>query len=390
MSSKINIKVLLITKCQILQYLLNKKLREFSIKYPPRFIWRNTFFQVELRKISSSLRLKQIDFPLRDSLSPSFPNLNIQLLFPSAVKRSGVMVESDIYFCYFNTLRDIQMTVNQYDLPKNVTNKSLRNRIKDNLELNPVDIIIQDGNCYYSPNLHVLTNYMQIQRDRGTKIIIDLPDCNITQDGLAQIEFWNKYADLIVYHNPYIPIPKKNSNFLIWPGFPIPLASYEYPWALKKNKLLMQGSTHRQRNSYLQGVRKAKLPVVSQQHNSKTNDQIASHYVQYLENIKSNKFVFTNGYLNSRESIIVGRAFETLASGSVLFYENGSKLSFFYGEYSDFIPIHNLADLIEKFEFLNRHESTAMEIGMNARKRTSQKYNSNLFWSTALSMLNFM
>lgn len=292
-------------------------------------------------------------------------------------------MESDIYFCYSETLSDIQMKVKQFDLPKTIEGDT-------SLTSNKYDVVILDGNCFHSPNIELIRNYTQPQRSRGVKVIVDLPDCYVSQDGQEQIKFWQKCADLIVYHNPLISVPKKSSKFLLWPGFPIPIASYEFPWEKKKDKLLIQGSAHRQRQVFYRGVQRANVPTISQMHSRNSISNIPMRYRNYIESVKSTKYVFTNGYLNSRESIIVGRAFETLATGSVLLYEHGSKLSEFYDEYSDFLPVNNVADLIDKFKFLSSNPTTALEIGVNAKNRTSKLYNSNLFWTKALTILQFI
>lgn len=349
-----------------------------------------TSFPNEKRKITSPLSIKLVNPPLTVSVAFVFPRLSVDLLFPSSVKRSGILVESDIYFCYSKTLNDIQLNVNNFDLSNKIRNKIIRNENSNHPTSNTPDLMIQDGNSIYSPDLNLIIEYIEIQRGRGVKLIVDLPDCNVTQDGFQQIEFWSRYADLIVYHNPNVSISGNASKFLLWPGFPIPIDSYEFPWQMKENRLLLQGSRHRQREVFFQGVQRAHLPLVSQHHNLNAFSSISKEYVRYIDIIRSTKYIFTNGYLNSKESIIVGRAFETLASGSVLLYENGSKLSTFYSEYSDFLPIYNIADLIEKFEFLNSNDAMAREIGFNAKKRTEQLYNSRLFWSIALTMLGFI
>ena len=159
---------------------------------------------------------------------------------------------------------------------------------------------------------------------------------------------------------------------------------------MKVDKLLMQGSSHRQRSLYYQGAVKSNLPIVGQHHNRLSVSEVSNTYLEYVEKIKTTKYIFTNGYLNSRESIIVGRAFETLASGSVLLYEKGSKLSTFYDEYSDYLPIHNISDLVEKFNFLIENSDVSSRIASNAKKRTIQLYNSCLFWNLVFSKLEFI
>jgi spore maturation protein CgeB len=152
----------------------------------------------------------------------------------------------------------------------------------------------------------------------------------------------------------------------------------------------MQGTSHRERSLYFQAAQSAGLPIINQHHDRVKPTLTHYSYLQYIKAIKSSKYVFTNGYLNSRESIVVGRAFETLATGGVLLYERGSKLSMFYQEYSDFVPVHNISDFIEKMNFLLNNSHISHDIGKRASVRTFCSYNSNIFWKIALSKLGFM
>lgn len=378
-------------KWHIITYHLKQYLRIFLLYFPSKSLWYLLFFKSERRKIVTKIEANGDDPKLLLMEMNLFPPLNIELLLPSSVRRSGIMVESDMYFCYFKTLEEIGINVRQSTLAKLHYQQIEKVNCHDNILKSQIpNILVLDGNLFYSKELNEYINYVRNLRSLGAKILVDLPDCYLTKDGLAQIEFWQKYCDLIVYHNPNIPSHLDDSKFLLWPGFPLPLTHYNYSWELKVDKLLMQGSSHRQRSLYYQGAVKSNLPIVGQHHNRLSVSEVSNTYLEYVEKIKTTKYIFTNGYLNSRESIIVGRAFETLASGSVLLYEKGSKLSTFYDEYSDYLPIHNISDLVEKFNFLIENSDVSSRIASNAKKRTIQLYNSCLFWNLVFSKLEFI
>jgi len=69
--------------------------------------------------------------------------------------------------------------------------------------------------------------------------------------------------------------------------------------------------------------------MIGSQHSLQHVSDVPISYAEYIERIKSMKYIFANDYLNSRESIIMGRAFEALALENVVSHERGSKLSLF-------------------------------------------------------------
>ncbi len=378
-------------KWQLLLYYRNFYIRIFLLHFPNRKLWRFSFFKKERWKITNQLNLNDIKYDSNITHSYTFPKLKFKLILPSLVQRSGISVDSDINFCYYKTLEDIQMGLEQSNFKKIPITPALGLVQEINSKTSQAsNVLILDGNIFYSKTINEISTHIKYLQRLGRIILVDLPDCYATKDGLEQIEFWKQHADLIVYHNPSISVRQNDSRLLLWPGFPLPLAKYERPWGSKEEALLLQGSAHRQRNMYLRGVKKANLPVAGHTHSLKDVSNISISYTQYIESIKSRKFVFTNGYLNPKESIIVGRAFETLASGSVLLYERGSELSYFYTEYKDFIPIYNIADLVEKVKFLISNPAVALQIASNAKKQTQMSYNSETFWNIALSKLNLI
>lgn len=378
-------------KWQLLLYYRNFYTRIFLLHFPNRKLWRVSFFKKERWKITNQLKSNDIKYDLVATHSNTLPKLKFKLILPSLVQRSGISVDSDINFCYHKTLEDIQMGLEQSNIRRISTTPalSLVQEIKSKTSQTS-NVLLLDGNIFYSKAINEISTHIKYLQRLGRKFLVDLPDCYATKDGLEQIEFWKQHADLIVYHNPGISVKQNDSRLLLWPGFPLPLAKYERPWDSKEEVLLLQGSAHRQRNMYLRGVIKANLPVAGHTHSLKDVSNISISYTQYIESIKSKKYVFTNGYLNPKESIIVGRAFEALASGSVLLYEKGSELSYFYTEYKEFIPIYNIADLVEKVKFLMSNPVVALQIASNAKKQTQMSYNSKTFWNIAFSKLNLI
>jgi hypothetical protein len=380
----------LIAKWNHFNYLLKRWARRIALKIPPRLIWRFTLFRREKNRITSQLISEPEDSKQSTVETYLFPAINAELLLATSIPRSGVLVESDMYSCYQKTLSNINIPTKNSEFTYSMLDNSSSIISRSDPKSQFYEILILDGNSMYSRNIQNLRNFLENKREIGTKIIVDLPDCYATRNAKEQSIFWRKHSDLIVYHNPFVSIAFNESKSLLWPGFPLPLSEYYFPWKLKSDKVLMQGTSHRERSLYFQAAQSAGLPIINQHHDRVKPTLTHYSYLQYIKAIKSSKYVFTNGYLNSRESIVVGRAFETLATGGVLLYERGSKLSMFYQEYSDFVPVHNISDFIEKMNFLLNNSHISHDIGKRASVRTFCSYNSNIFWKIALSKLGFM
>jgi len=96
--------------------------------------------------------------------------------------------------------------------------------------------------------------------------------------------------------------------------------------------------------------------------------------------LSEDKFVFTNGYRNRHESQIIAKTTEVLLVRSLLLYESGSQLDYFFTPYSHYLPVCNVPDLVEKVNFLQNNPSVADEIIIKGRKHLLENYNTKLFW----------
>jgi spore maturation protein CgeB len=175
---------------------------------------------------------------------------------------------------------------------------------------------------------------------------------------------------------------------MLWPGFPIAYSPYRSKWAKKRVQISFTGTNHRNRSTYRDGAVRAGIEVPDLMHNRNNPNNSIQKYSEYLRPLKFSKFAFSNGYLSSVESIIVGRALESLACGSVLLYEAGSDLNFFFSEYQDFVPILNVPDLIEKVYFLSENDTLAQTIADNGQKKMLSEFSSSNFWELVLRRLS--
>jgi hypothetical protein len=302
--------------------------------------------------------------------------------------RSGVKVESDLFFCYQNAIlavggkshhleiRNSCLFIDNEDTPIQIWEIS-----------NFLDLIVIDSNQMVSEDIPTLKILQSIQ-DAGVPIVVEIPDCYYFNGGLELIRFWQNLGFFIVIHNSrFKRIASHSKTLLIWPGFPISPTNYFLEWEKKTTPIGIFGSSHRQRNHFAKILLKNNLDSIVSLHTRKSLDQPFVQYQSYIDYLRNCEIVFTNGHVSGQESIIVGRALETMASGSVLIYEAGSDLDSYFTPYEHFVPVWNLYDFLEKVKFLQNNRSIGKDIGIRAHAHLSQHYGPEQFWGRIIKLI---
>jgi metallophosphoesterase superfamily enzyme len=112
-------------------------------------------------------------------------------MLPNHVMRSNKLVESDIHFCYSQSLKEIGIYARSHTVTPTILLEKPNLTNEDFVGEKKVDILIVDGNQFYSNNLNGLKMSLEQTKKLGTKVLVDLPDCYASKDGLQQIEFWD-------------------------------------------------------------------------------------------------------------------------------------------------------------------------------------------------------
>jgi hypothetical protein len=367
---------------KVIAYFFSRFIRKIKILLPGRFVWKMTSMPKEREK------LKKFSCAPHQSMPPPGVPLNLKsslrviLGIPPYVSRSGILVESDMYFTFTNSAKECNINLEEMNL---VTSSYRKSNSSNSIDLER--ILILDGN--FPANSAGPISHAEIAeiRKQGIKVVVDIPDCYYTSDGGDKIEYWLKCSDLVIIHNSRFQ-NLRSHRVMLWPGFPIAYSPYRSKWAKKRVQISFTGTNHRNRSTYRDGAVRAGIEVPDLMHNRNNPNNSIQKYSEYLRPLKFSKFAFSNGYLSSVESIIVGRALESLACGSVLLYEAGSDLNFFFSEYQDFVPILNVPDLIEKVYFLSENDTLAQTIADNGQKKMLSEFSSSNFWELVLRRLS--
>jgi len=251
------------------------------------------------------------------------------------------------------------------------------------LEFNPTHLILL-GDTRMKEHVGLTNNLLAEFRLKGIKIIVILMDLLFSHKlmGRDLVRFWIDKADILIVHNSRIlnHFPNR-TNFLLWPSLPFPevdpILNENF---VQKDHLLILGSQHRQREVFAKYALKNGLTVASELSSRTNNFHHFPTWEQYMYRVQESKLVFTNGYRNFRESQVIARTTEVMLAKSVLLYESGSDIDFFFKPYFDYVPINSLSDLVEKARFLLSNEEERKFIQQNAFKTMKTKYSYETFW----------
>jgi len=299
--------------------------------------------------------------------------LVIGLGVPKFVLRSGIWVESDAFFAYFHSMKDFGGEVTSL-LDEAVPSSNRK------IQRKAIDLLLIDGNQRMERQPLVVQNLLANPL-RRPYTLVDIGDCYFSLDGLEKLEYWLSRADQIVLHNSRAPLSYlKKRSVLLWPFFPLPEKAYSRGSKSVNNKCIVLGSQHRQRHQFINYAKKCGVVIEDFSHSQSSQSRVLKSYKDYINTIRGAQMIFSNGYVNRKESIIVGRAGEAFLAGTALLYEKGSDLSFFFSEYKSFLPVSNVHDFVDKVSFIYKYPEHAMRLTNNALSEFSTRYSSETFW----------
>jgi hypothetical protein len=385
------------SRIQHFAYLLKLQRRVASLHFPGIFLQRLYFELFEKKRLLSastcpSRRSSQSNLMLTAPPLVSPGNYwNITFFFHREILRNNFSMEHEMARAYESSARRFGHKTNFIDTPlarETIKSKDLFSYF---LDLNTTHLILLgDTKTSEHPGLNI--EMLRTLRSQGIKVIVVIMDLLFTNRlmGKDLVEFWMDESDVMVVHNSrileYFP---DLDNILLWPSLPYPEDESIFKQdSLQDIDLLIPGSDHRQRGVFASYVEKRGVRVASKLSNRITNNSQSYSWEHYLEQIKKAKLVFTNGYRNSRESQVIARTTEVMLAKSVLLYETGSDIDYFFEPYYDYIPIHSLPDLTEKTNFLLNNHSLRDQIRYNSFNTISTKYSYKRFWNLLESKID--
>jgi hypothetical protein len=313
---------------------------------------------------------------------------NIQILQPQFTIRSDVKCESDFHFAYFNSYQQyLQREEIEYtEKPDNREMTKLKTLAEKSILIlgqTPIESLSVEDRLVYDDYIN----------DKKKKVVVDHSDILLTQGGERILNYWLNHADIVVVHNPSLVNRAKRSGLekkvVLWPGFPYPDHQYsnigkDKP---KTNTLLFSGTNYQGRNHYIDYCKRRGLPIIDYTHFRKNGGNVEEGYSQYLQLLSSSTLAFVNGYRNFRESLLSFRAVECMLLGTVVLYETGSWINYFFKPYEHYVPVRGIGDLVVKAEMLIQDQSLTISIAQRAQEYVRERYSAEKFWDLLLNRI---
>lgn len=375
-----------------LKLLIHKKsifYRKLILFFPGRPIYKMFSWKIESNRISQFLNLSfassstdtfEIPFTTKKS-EMTKSNRNFGLLFPPLVERSHQKVQGDMWFAYSESLTESGNSFTDMSSildPALFDEPSISKVISSFVELGVQSVIVDANSAITKPSL--LEKKLEIMRHMDLAIIVDIPDLYKCRGGVDKLTAWMRIANLVIIHNSRLLVSGQKKNILLWPGFPFPESKYSIEWSAKGRDLSIMGYGHRQRDLFVKQAIRHKLMTSNSLHSNTAQENLEYFYMDYISRLRDTRISFANGFINLKESIVVGRAIESILSNSLLLYEDGSDLDYFLTPYSDYIPVYNLPDFIEKVLYFQNNPHHAEIIAKRGLLNLKTQYSSGSFW----------
>lgn len=248
-----------------------------------------------------------------------------------------------------------------------------------------------------SPFSHLAPGFRDLYQDHisnpNKRVILIHGDIRFTKPG--ELENWIEKVDVVVHFNPLYAAKVHNNKppfigkTLIWPSLPFPETFFDdiVRENKKENAVVFTGADHRSRKSYFQYCERKGISAIDLSHGRGRGSNTQVDYRSYLERLASFQLAFTNGYKNRGESIVVGRAFESILLKTTLLYESGSWINHFLTPYEHYIPVYNHADLGVKSNYLLKNIDISRNIAEQAYNHVISNYSTRKFWSSINELL---
>jgi hypothetical protein len=314
-------------------------------------------------------------------------------------------MQSDAEFLYQHSLKELNINTNSIEPTFKDSNELLNNYLTKEFNKNAYpSLLFLDGN-----NIDFLSSDELLQinllRNKGYIIIVDHPDLLVTKNATSKLIRILEIADFAVIHNPNIDLPKKLSDkILVWPSFPFPKLLDSTPFDQRKSGILFSGGVHRgHRQIYSNYLKKKNIEVIDALYPTLSKDSISEKisnnnyrknksgflsYQDYFDSLGLYSMAFTNGYRNPKESLLAFRACELMVKKTLVFYEVGSWIDYFFTPYEHYVPVENAPDLVDKVRYFIDNPEDMRRIIDSAKQVMDNLYSSEIFWKKLSIQIN--
>jgi hypothetical protein len=376
-----------------LKYLFIYRITLLTFRLPGKYLSRLRFKYLEQRRFQTSVLIEtpiEIGFAVPPKLenSPKHSAFKIALIVNKQINRNRVLMEHELEFAYRRSLENLGISLHVFDTFKlsqlHDDGEFLAQQIVD-LGISHLfllgDYVLEEGSYLNRKKLN------DLRQTLGIVICTIFNDCLISRDGFRILDFWQDVSDVSVSCQPHL-LPyfeSRNRKLCLWPSYPYPEDAFQSFLSIEKqNSLLVPGSSHRFRKHWADFASKSGISVDSQVSDNNNNSFNTYSLTDYFENLGKAKLIFTNGYRNFRESEVVARTTEIMLVKSLLLYQSGSQIDFFFKPYSHYVPVYDLPDLIDKVKYLLNNPTVADNIICSGRNYLTSQYSSAEFWRQVL------
>jgi hypothetical protein len=308
----------------------------------------------------------------------------VALALPIEASRFGINMEGEMLFAYRNSLLSLGIEALILDPMCDLEDlDQAQSRILAQLSENGIQVLVLQGDNRLNDSPIFSAEFVAKIRNNNIAIVVDLVDVFKIYGGNSTLEFFSDRADFLICHNSRLNVDKYFvDRSLIWPSLPYPESFYIERHSPKRHGLLIPGAQHRGRQYYVKYAKKHGLDFVDSLFSRSNQTSGQYSYENYTNRLCKADMVFTNGYKNRRESQVIGRVSEVMLAKSALLYESGSDIDYFFLPYSDYIPVINLADFLDKVNYLINNPRYMDKIAYSGHVTILNKFSTSKFWST--------
>jgi len=264
---------------------------------------------------------------------------------------------------------------------------NLNNKIK---QIKP-DLIFMDINYLGNKNTinqKILQNIKK-SKSHKPKIVGWIGDI-YSNAALEIVKYWSKYVDFIIYSEPLAKkyINKTSISNFKFINFCVNEKSFYFQ--KKKRLLFFSGTGSISRYPFLIAVIKKYFynnKILILFHNKYNNLSISLS--KYQKNIRQSQSTINFTCRNIPHlRVFVGRAFEAIASKSLLIEEKNNSIYKLLRPYRDFIPFDSVKELLIAIDFVKRYPKLTLQISNNAYNHYQNKYHSKFFWKKLFFLIS--
>jgi hypothetical protein len=258
---------------------------------------------------------------------------------------------------------------------------SVQDEIRSFISKNRITHLILDANMNIKDSTINAEWIMGLKEEFSLKVIVIMLDYNF-----EKMTYWGgKVSDVFVHSRPdkFAEIRlQARGSIVSWPGSPYP--RFQRVARLKEFDFFFSGSSTRGRKEFL-----SSLGNISMTTNIRFGERIQKSsysYSDYIYELSRSRMTFSNGYIDDQENMITGRALESFATKTLVFYETSRVMEAFFEPFVHFVPVNTASDLAYYSEYFLHKPKLLSAITDGAYNYYYDQYSSYKYWGKVFSV----